>query len=116
MKIIVLQRHSMMLKPLEAHRFYVSIEHRVVLHLLRNGWKLYLSAVELFIEQKMNYLDAELRKVLNGNYHRLEINHGIGEGILKKAVTDRLRQYGFEFHDFSYSNPGTTVVNLREEP
>ena len=68
------------------------------------------------IEQKMNYLDAELRKVLNGNYHRLEINHGIGEGILKKAVTDRLRQYGFEFHDFSYSNPGTTVVNLREEP
>lgn len=67
------------------------------------------------LQQQMDYFDDELRKVFNGNYHQMEINHGIGEGILKKAVTNRLTQYGLEFRDHSYTNIGTTVVVLGDE-
>ncbi len=64
------------------------------------------------LERALSYFEDVLWKASNSPNHKLLLNHGIGEGILKKAVRKRLDDKGYQYQDESYDNPGTTVVFL----
>ncbi len=66
------------------------------------------------LECALSYFEDALWEAVNSPDHRLLLNHGIGEGILKEEVRKRLDAHGYQYQDESYDNPGTTVVFLKD--
>lgn len=66
------------------------------------------------LERALACFEDALWDAENSSAHRLLINHGIGEGILREEVRKILQARGYSFQDESYNNPGTTVVYLKQ--
>lgn len=66
------------------------------------------------LEQALSYFEDALWEASKSSDHKLLLNHGIGEGILKEEVRKRLDARGYRYEDESYDNPGTTVVFLND--
>jgi len=66
------------------------------------------------LEKALSYFEDALWEASNSPDHKLYLNHGIGEGILKSEVRKRLDVRGYRYQDESYDNPGTTVVFLKD--
>lgn len=66
------------------------------------------------LEKALSYFEDALWEASNSSDHKLYLNHGIGEGILREEVRKRLKVRGYRFQDESYDNPGTTVVFLND--
>lgn len=66
------------------------------------------------LERALSYFEDALWEASNSSDHKLFLNHGIGEGILKEEVRKRLDVRGYRYEDESYDNPGTTVVFLND--
>lgn len=65
-------------------------------------------------ERAMMYFEDELWRAQKARMHLLRVNHGIGEGVLRSEIRNRLQERGYSFHDESFDNPGTTVILLRD--
>ena len=66
------------------------------------------------LEKALSYFEDALWEASNSSDHKLYLNHGIGEGILREEVRKRLEVRGYRYQDESYDNPGTTVVFLKD--
>jgi hypothetical protein len=66
------------------------------------------------LEKALSYFEDALWEASNSSDHKLYLNHGIGEGVLKEEVRKRLDVRGYRYQDESYDNPGTTVVFLND--
>lgn len=66
------------------------------------------------LEKALSYFEDALWEASNSSDHKLFLNHGIGEGILREEVRKRLKVRGYRYQDESYDNPGTTVVFLND--
>jgi hypothetical protein len=66
------------------------------------------------LEKALSYFEDALWEASNSSDHKLFLNHGIGEGILREEVRKRLKVRGYRYEDESYDNPGTTVVFLND--
>lgn len=66
------------------------------------------------LERALSYFEDALWEASRSSDHKLLLNHGIGEGILKDEVRKRLDAMGYQYQDESYDNPGTTVVFLKD--
>jgi dsDNA-specific endonuclease/ATPase MutS2 len=66
------------------------------------------------LEKALSYFEDAVWEASNSSEHKLFLNHGIGEGILREEVRKRLKVRGYRYQDESYDNPGTTVVFLND--
>lgn len=66
------------------------------------------------LEKALSYFEDALWEASNSSDHKLFLNHGIGEGILREEVRKRLKVRGYRYQDESFDNPGTTVVFLND--
>ena len=50
------------------------------------------------VQIQLNECHKKIKKALSSNINRIEIIHGIGEGVLKKEVHTILRNYNLRFY------------------
>ena len=82
---------------------------RVDLHieLLTSNYH-YMSNIEI-VQLQLNVCEKKINKALNSKVAKLEIIHGIGEGILREEVHNLLRDYKLRFY-LSKDGGATEVI------
>jgi dsDNA-specific endonuclease/ATPase MutS2 len=62
------------------------------------------------VQIQLNECSRKIEKYLNTNIYRIEIIHGVGEGVLKKEVHLILKSYNLRF--YLSKDGGSTEVYL----
>ena len=81
-------------------------------------FKVELNLIGMTVEEAMPQLDKFLDSALLAKAPFVRVVHGMGSGILRKAVWDKLKKCSFvskyEFAPANQGGSGATIVTFRE--
>ena len=99
---------STVVKPKKSQRSITVLKVDLHIELLTKHYK-HMDSFEI-VQVQLNECSTKIKKALNSNIEKLEIVHGIGEGILKDEVHSILRSYNLRF--YLAKDGGSTEVYL----
>ena len=100
--------NSSVIKPKKSQRSRAVLKVDLHIELLTEHYK-YMDSFEI-VQIQLNECHNKIQKALNSNITKLEIVHGIGEGVLKDEVHSILRSYNLRF--YLTKDGGSTEVYL----